>query len=153
MPNTIGPANRTVSLIYRYGRRFLARELKAVSVDVGQYPFLIAVLRNPGITQEQLSEKLGMDRGTTARSVAALEEQGYFTRETDAHDRRINHIYSTEKADRLREELYAVSDRLHSAYMTGFSDEEKEMLSGLFRRLSENAVAYYDEASQEGEGQ
>ena len=138
MPNTIGPANRTVSLIYRYGRRFLARELKAISLDVGQYPFLIAVLRNPGITQEQISERLGMDRGTTARSVAALEEQGYITRETDTRDRRINHMYSTEKAERLKDELYAISDKLHSAYMAGFSDEEKEQLAVLLLKMRDN---------------
>lgn len=138
MADVIGPANRTVSLIYRYGRRYLARELKALSIDVGQYPFLIAVLRNPGITQEQMSERLGMDRGTTARSVAALEEQGFITRETDTRDRRINHIYPTEKAQQLREELYAISDRLHAAYMAGFSDGEKQQLGELLLRMRDN---------------
>jgi len=138
MPNVIGPANRTISLIYRYGRRYLARELKPISIDVGQYPFLIAALRNPGITQEQISERLGMDRGTTARSVAALEEQGFITRETDKRDRRINHIYCTDKAQQLRDELYAISDRLHSAYMAGFSDEEKQQLGSMLLRMRDN---------------
>ncbi len=138
MSNVIGPANRTISLIYRYGRRYLARELKGISVDVGQYPFLIAVLRNPGITQEQLSERLGMDRGTTARSVASLEEQGFIDRETDKRDRRINHIYPTWRAEQLKDELYAISDRLHSAYMVGFSDEERELLGALLLRMRDN---------------
>ena len=138
MPNIIGPANITVSVIYRYGRRFLARELKRINVDVGQYPFLLVVLRNPGITQEKISERLGMDRGTTARSIAALEEQGYIFRETDKRDRRINHIYATEKGEQLREELSAISDKLHMTYMEGFSDEEKKQLGALLLRMRDN---------------
>lgn len=144
MSDAIGPANRTVSLIYRYGRRYLVRELKSINVDVGQYPFLLAVLRNPGITQEQISERLGMDRGTTARSVAALEEQGFIIRETDKRDRRINHIYATEKAEQLREQLYAVSDKLHSVYMADFTDEEKRQLSALLLKMRDNIKRQFE---------
>ena len=120
MQNSIGPANRTISLIYRYGRRYLARQLKGIEVDVGQYPFLLVVLRNPGITQEQVSERLGMDRGTTARSIASLEDQGFVTREMDKRDRRVNHIFPTERAVDLKDELYSISDSLHSVFMAGF---------------------------------
>ena len=102
------------------------------------------MLRNPGITQEQISERLGMDRGTTARSVAALEEQGFIIRETDKRDRRINHIYATEKAEQLREQLYDVSDKLHSVYMADFTDEEKRQLSALLLKMRDNIKRQFE---------
>lgn len=138
MDSSIGPANRIMSFIYRYGRRYFARELRGLDVEVGQFPFMLAVLRSPGMTQEQLSDFLGMDRGTTARSLAALETQGFVLRIADEQDKRVNHIFPTDKAIDCRERLFEISESIHEVLFEGFSAEEKDQLCRCLIRMQIN---------------
>lgn len=132
------PANKFVSMIYRYTRRYFARELRAFQLDAGQLPFLLQLYRNPGITQERLSCELGMDKGTTARSVAQLEECGLSYRAPDECDRRINHVFPSQSALAVEDELFAITDRLNDLLFEGFTAQERDQALSLIIRMKEN---------------
>ncbi len=136
--NRAVPANKFISMIYRYTRRYFARELQASQLDAGQLPFLLQLYRAPGVTQEQLSCALGMDKGTTARSVAQLEDCGLAYRTPDVHDRRVNHVFPTPDALAREEALFAIVDRLHELLFEGFSPEERAQALSLIIRMKDN---------------
>lgn len=136
--NRIVPANKFISMIYRYTRRYFSRELQASRLDAGQLPFLLHLYRCPGVTQEQLSCALGMDKGTTARSVAQLEGCGLAYRTPDENDRRINHVFPSEAALAREDELFAIIDRLHELLFEGFSAEERTQALSLIIRMKNN---------------
>ncbi|HWP52146.1 MAG TPA: MarR family transcriptional regulator, partial [Clostridia bacterium] len=138
MNRAIVPANKFISMIYRYTRRYFARELQSTQLDAGQLPFLLHLYRSPGVTQEQLSCALGMDKGTTARSVAQLEEFGLIYRTPDKNDRRINHVFPSQAALAREEELFAIIHRLHELLFEGFSDEERAQALSLIIRMKDN---------------
>ena len=58
--------------------------------DIGHGPrrFLVEIALSPGLSQEDISERLLMDKTTTARAVKQLEQGGYITRTLDSFDRR-----------------------------------------------------------------
>ena len=132
--------NRTISVLYRYSQQFFAEELarRGRPLQVGQLPFLMQVYRHPGITQEGIAQGACMDKGTTARGIAQLERAGLVRRETDENDRRVNHIFATEQALAVREEIHAVIDRLHEVLYTGFGTDEIEQASALLQRMRGN---------------
>lgn len=138
MNHSFIPANRYISMIYRYTRRYFARELIDSQLDAGQLPFLLQLYRSPGITQEQLSCALGMDKGTTARSVAQLEECGLAYRTPDENDRRINHVFPTQAALGSEDELFDIIDRLHELLFEGFTAEERAQALTLIIRMKDN---------------
>ncbi len=139
------PANKFISMIYRYTRRYFARELQSSQLDAGQLPFLLHLCRCPGVTQEQLSCALGMDKGTTARSVAQLEECGLAYRTPDEHDRRVNHVFPTSAALAREETLFAIVDRLHELLFEGFSAEERAQALSLIIRMKDNIEKEFSE--------
>lgn len=136
--NRAVPANKFISMIYRYTRRYFVRELQTFQLDAGQLPFLLHLYRCPGVTQEQLSCALGMDKGTTARSVAQLEECGLAYRMPDEHDRRVNHVFPTAAALAREEALFTIVDRLHELLFEGFSSEERAQALSLIIRMKDN---------------
>lgn len=135
-------ANRSISILYRYGQRFFAQELKrrGLSLEVGQMPALIRICRNPGITQEGISANTGMDKGTTARSVKQLEESKLITRCTDKMDRRLNHIYPTKAAEDIYVVLMDIIKDYHALLYEGFSEKEIELAFDLLTRMKENVA-------------
>lgn len=136
--NRAVPANKFISMIYRYTRRYFARELQCFNLDAGQLPFLLQLFRCPGTTQEQLSCALGMEKGTTARSVSQLEECGLVYRTLDEYDRRVNHVFPSAAALALEESLFAIVDRLHTLLFEGFSTEERMQALTLIIRMKDN---------------
>lgn len=133
--------NRTISVLYRYGQRYLGARLRPLGLEVGQLPALLRICRNPGITQEQISLETGMDKGTTARSVQRLAELGLVRRETDRADRRINHIYPTERACAIEESVIAVLEELHDILYEGMTEAEIAQAADLMNRMKENLTS------------
>lgn len=138
MNHAFVPANKFISMIYRYTRRYFVRALQDSNLDAGQLPFLLHLYRCPGATQEQLSCALGMDKGTTARSVTQLEECALAYRTPDEHDRRINHVFPSSAALEQEDALFDIIDSLHELLFEGFSPEERAQVLSLIIRMKDN---------------
>lgn len=130
--------NRTISILYRYGQRYLSARLRPLGLEVGQLPALMRICKTPGITQEQISLETGMDKGTTARSVQRLEEAGLVRRETDKADRRLNHIFPSPRAGAVEHEILAAVEGLHDILYEGMTELEITQAAVLMNRMKDN---------------
>lgn len=138
------PFMHQISITYRCAMRYRDHELAQIGLSGCQTPYLIALYRHPGITQEALAQHLHVNKSSVARQLSALEANGYVRREASPEDRRILRVYPTDKAlaaqDRLREVL-----RGWSSYLTeDFTEEERETLSRLMRRIADRAEQYME---------
>lgn len=136
--------NRTIPILYRHNQRFFAQRLQEYSlpIEVGQLPSLMQVYRHPGITQEGISSNAGIDKGTAARTLKQLEDAGLVTRQTDEKDRRVNHIYATEKGLEIKEQVFQIIRELHEILYQGFSDSEIDQAIFLLERMKNNMGDY-----------
>ena len=136
------PFMRQISVTYRCAMRYREHELADTGLAGFQTPYLMALYRHEGLTQEELARYLNVNKSSVTRQLAALEEQGYVRREPDPNDRRSLLVYPTEKANALRERIRQVL-RDWNGYLTAdFTDEEKETLSRLMSRVAERAEDY-----------
>lgn len=136
--------NRTISVLYRSGQRFFSQRLRELELplEVGQLPFIMQVYRHPGITQDGIAMNAVMDKGTTARSIKQLEESGLIVREVDEKDRRVNHIYPTEKAYDIKKQVLDIIKDLHDVLYQGFSQDEIRYAISLLSRMKGNMAEY-----------
>lgn len=139
--------NRTISILYRYNQRFFTQKLAEYSmpIEVGQIPTLIQIYRHPGITQEGISSNAGIDKGTVAHMVKQLEKADIVTRETDSEDRRINHIYATQKGMESKEQLFQIIRELHEILYRGFCDSDIQEVNIMLERIRMNMSDYINE--------
>src|SRR3546814_16116800 len=70
-------------------------------VSAGQWRFLRQLWREDGITQRELSERVGMREPTTVVALKGLEKAGFITRKKTAEDRRKTFIHLTPHAKEL----------------------------------------------------
>ena len=125
-----------ISLLYRQSQIYFNAELKKYRLGSGQYIFLLSLLKNEGINQEQLADIVKIDKTTTARAVAKLEREGYLTRETSLEDKRAYILHSTEKARSIQKVLGEILDRWNDSMLADFTAEDKNTL----RRLLDRAI-------------
>lgn len=145
MNNNQNSIGKWVSILYRVSQSYINKELKKYNIGSGQYIFLINLCKKDGISQEQLAYNLNIDKGTTARALTKLEEQGYVRREKDLKDKRANRVYVTEKAIQVEPLIMETLANWNSIISSGLTEEEMDMCKSLLQKMSENASIYFKE--------
>ena len=133
--NSIGYLARVV---FRSFSRLLERRTLTHDVSAGQWRFLRQLWREDGITQRELSERVGMREPTTVVALKGLEKAGLITRKKTTDDRRKTFIHLTPHAKKLELILAPMNAEIHEIATKGMTDEEVEVLQGLMRRVIEN---------------
>ena len=130
---------RFISILYRYSHMHIARRLQPYGLASGQHPFLLAICRHPGFSQDQLSEHLVIDKGTTAKAVKALEKGGWIERRVDAADRRVYRLFATKQGQELGNRLDDILRQWQEVLFADFTPTEKQEAFDLVKRMAENA--------------
>ncbi len=136
------PFMRQISITYRCAMRFREDELAETGLAGCQTPYLTALHRSPGISQEELARQLNVNKSSVTRQLSVLEEKGYVRREPSATDKRILLVFPTEKATALISRIFACYGNWSSYLTQDFSEDEKETLSRLMARIAARAEDY-----------
>ena len=121
--------------ISRCTHNYYARELRKLSITMGQFPFIMGITENDGISQDKLSAEMMISKSTTAVIVQQLLSAGLITREIDPADRRNFKLHATEKARALIPQIEEIIDRCHSAVTADLTDIERAVLVNLVRKV------------------
>ncbi|MEF9992073.1 MAG: MarR family winged helix-turn-helix transcriptional regulator [Romboutsia sp.] len=132
------PIGRYVSQLYRKGNSFVSKELCEYGIGSGQIMFLIALYRQDGISQEELSEILNIDKGTTARALKKLEEENFVIRLKDEFDKRAYKIYLTNKSKEVRGSFFKVLEQWNDIVESTITHEESEALINILKKICIN---------------
>ncbi len=135
--------SKYVSMIHRFGQIYFDEQFKQYNIGSGQYIFLFHLLfEKDGVRQEDLSNALNIDKGTTARAVKKLEVAGYVTRKIDENDYRVNRVYVTEKAMTIKKDLQKIIRGWTNIIEKGFTKEEKQLNKQFIERMADNVFVY-----------
>ena len=133
-------------------RRFLLARSRLLElprhVGAGLSPSETAVLGElageTGLSQQQLGERLGLEKSTVSRLAAAMEGRGWLVRERDPADRRCYRLRLTPRGQDLARRVRADVHGHHRRLLGALTDEERAALtvglSALTRVLDEEAA-------------
>ena len=127
-----------ISQLYRKSFIFINREVDKYDIKSGQLMFLLDLYTEDGKNQEEISARLKIDKGTTARALKKLEEQELITRVKDNDDKRSNIIYLTEKSKDVKDGVYNVLDEWNKKISENLTYEEQETLRNLLEKVCKN---------------
>lgn len=133
---------RQISITYRCAMRYREHELCDTGLAGCQTPYITALYRRPGLTQEELARELNVNKSSVTRQLTILEEKGYVRRESDPEDRRSMRVWPTEKAHALRDRLFQCYRDWNEYLTQDLSEEERAELSRLMARIASKAEAY-----------
>jgi MarR family transcriptional regulator, organic hydroperoxide resistance regulator len=94
---------------HRAFQRLLERRIADYGVTRGQWYFLRVLWNEDGLSQRELSTRVGMMEPTTVIALRSMERSGLIRRVRSTNDKRRSHVWLTPKARRLRSRLLAVA--------------------------------------------
>jgi MarR family transcriptional regulator, lower aerobic nicotinate degradation pathway regulator len=120
------------------GSRLVASEFARSGMRRDQYAVLAVLAEFGPVSQANLGRRLSIDRSDIAAVLNELEHGGLARRDPDERDRRRNAISITRAGSRLLTKLDARVTRAQDAVLEPLSDNEREDLDRLLRRLVEH---------------
>ncbi|HYZ14750.1 MAG TPA: MarR family transcriptional regulator [Candidatus Acidoferrum sp.] len=123
----------------------LQQRLEPHDVTLGQYFVLRELWENEGITQRELSARIGVQEPGTVAAIDAMEKRDLVLRVRSKQDRRKIHVYLTARGRGLRHQLLGYARDVIDEAMADFSREEVETLRSLLQRLKARLEARSEE--------
>lgn len=142
------PLGVFISIIHRTRIVHLNNEMKDLELTAGQVPFLIHLSRKEGITQDDLAVHLHIDKGTVARALKKLEDNGFIYREINPQNRRRYLLFLTEKGRQIVPQIYDIDKEWEHSVCSNLSDTE---YSRLFNALQTLAMKSLEKVHKNGE--
>ena len=104
--------------------KFLAQE----GLNGYQHTYILKLCNNPGISQEQLSRMLYVNKSTVTRQLALLEQGGFVTRKPGSADKRTMLVYPTAKAEAVYPKVKTAAQAWNDKLTEGLTEQERDWL-------------------------
>ena len=119
-------------------QRLLERRIAPHGVTRGQWYFLRVLWEEDGLSQRELSARVGMMEPTTVIALRGMEKAGLIRRVRGIDDRRVTRVHLTPKARRLRGGLLQISQGVNDRGAEGIDPAELARFRRIIARMTEN---------------
>ena len=133
--NSLGYLTR---IAFRAFSRALELRTQPHGVSSGQWRFLRVLWQEDGITQRELSRRVGLREPTTVTALKSLEKSQFVYREQSTEDRRRVHVFLTPLAKKLQKKLLPAVAEVNEIATRGFTAKEVTQLRSLLIRVGQN---------------
>lgn len=118
--------------------RYLRQELAAHRVTFGQFQHLRNLWVENGLTQAELSRRIGIEMASSTAILDSLETDGLVTRVRNAADRRKINVFLTPDGAALEKPLMACAARANREARRGLTDAQVATVFEHVGRIVEN---------------
>ncbi|XUY26745.1 MarR family winged helix-turn-helix transcriptional regulator [Agrobacterium sp. rho-8.1] len=106
----------------------LNRRAVAIGFSPGQFPVLLELWNEDGLTQRQLLDRVDVEQATLANTLARMDRDGLIDRKPHPRDRRAQIIELTEKGRELEVQAIAASKDTDDTMLAGLLKFERQLL-------------------------
>src|ERR687897_308190 len=138
-----------VNLLARLFERALREQIAPQGVVPGQFPALLCLYEEDGLTQAELGARVQIEQPTIAKTLQRMERDGLIRRTPDPDDRRRARIHLTPKARALEPTLAAAARGINARAVDGLTRGEAEQLMGILARVIGNLGGRDQEAGDD----
>jgi DNA-binding MarR family transcriptional regulator len=123
---------------HRAFQRLLERRIAPHGVTRGQWYFLRVLWTKDGVSQRELSERVGMMEPTTVIALRSMEKAGLIRRVRSTDDRRVTLVRLTPKAKRMRDGLLRLAREINAQADAGISSDDIAAFRRVITRMTKN---------------
>ncbi|WP_332697161.1 MarR family winged helix-turn-helix transcriptional regulator [Bosea sp. (in: a-proteobacteria)] len=128
-------------MAHRASQRYLQERIEPHGVTLGMWYFLRVLWQEDGLTQRELSRRIGTMEPTTLSAIASMEKSGLVVRERNAVDRRKLHVRLTPKGRALKAQLLPLAVGVVEKATEGFSAQDRERFLAYLGMVQRNLAA------------
>ena len=138
------PIMRKINIISRCQGIFRANNLQRDELSPCHHSYILAISHNPGITQDELSRNICVNKSNVTRTLVYLENAGYVERKPSKTDKRAIQVFPTQKMLDIFPQIKQIVIDWNNYLTKDFSDDEMEIFQSVLEKISERAKNYIE---------
>lgn len=127
MDNKFSNLARRISILDRLMQKYYNRELSAYEIGWGQQFYVWYLNDHPGAPAQEVADHMHVDKATLAKNVKKLLSLGYIRVEADKSDKRVKHLYLTEKATPVIMQIQKIHNSFYQILNCGISPQDVQV--------------------------
>ena len=128
--------------IARSTATFRSEQLAREDLHPRHYTYLLMACMQPGLSQDEFTKEIMLNKSSVARQLQMLEEKGYIERKISNNDKRVMEVYPSQKSLDLFPSLKLTNETWNQFLLEGFSEAETAQLVSYLTRVSDNAAKH-----------
>lgn len=130
----------TMDKAIRTYRIFAQKRLRdnGYKITIDQWLIIKAILENPGISQQEIGEKVFKDNASVTRIIELLVKSEYLEREVNQNDRRKSNLKVTDEGKLIIEKVHDLVLENRKTALAGILPEELEILNKTLKKIISN---------------
>jgi len=110
-------------------------ETAHLNIRSGLFSSLALIEANPGLSQQELSSTVGLDKSITVQIVDELEKRGWAQRERSKVDRRRHALTILPEGKKFLDQLFAIMAKVEVEVLAQLSREERPIFDAALDRM------------------
>ena len=131
---------KIISIIYRHNQIYLAQRLRKYNIGAGQISILRTISRQQGVSQEDITQCLTIDKGAVAKSVKKLIETGYLKKEHNSDDKRVFNLYLTDNYLKIEDDIEQILCTLTEELTMDLNETENNFLFKILDKVAVSSI-------------
>ncbi|MGM0640957.1 MAG: MarR family winged helix-turn-helix transcriptional regulator [Thermotogota bacterium] len=132
---------RKISCVFRNSHNFFDQVFEEFHIGRGQmHYFMYIVNHGNGMSQEEITQALEIDKATTTRALRKLEKNEYIIRKSDEKDKRKKRVFLTEKGEQIKDELKKTAEIWEKKLLEGIPEEKVEVFLEVLEKMKDNMI-------------
>ncbi len=128
-------AGYLINHLARIFEQALARRIRPLGLVPGQFPVLLALWEEDGLTQRELVERLDVEQATMANTLARMERDRLIVRRPHPEDRRSRIVRLTPRARALEGPATEAATAVNAMLLAGLSEPARDAFIAAMRTI------------------
>lgn len=129
---------RCISILDRLMKMYYEHGLTDFEIGWGQQFYIEYIYDNPGASAQQMVSCIRVDKATLTKNIKKLVEIGYVKITIDDKDKRIKHLYPTEKAASAVKRIKEIHSSFYKTLCTEISAQDIYITERTLEQMAEN---------------
>ncbi len=129
---------RCVSILDRLMKMYYDRGLSDFEIGWGQQFYLEYMYDHPGASAQEMVEYIRVDKATLTKIIRKLMQIGYVEVVSDEKDKRVRHLYLTEKALPAVKRIKEIHSDFRNTLCSGISEQDVRFTEQTLAHMMEN---------------
>ena len=130
---------KNFGVLYRTFLNYISKSIVPKDLSFSDSVFLVNIGENEGISQEEISTNLAIDKAAIARSVKIMEQKGYIQTKKSASDKRTKELYLSETGKELFQYMLNLHEEWLKQVLGNLDSDEIKNFAKTINVISEKA--------------
>lgn len=130
----------TIEKTIKTYRQYAQKQIKAanLNITIDQWLIIKSIIDNPGISQQEIAEKVFKDNASVTRIIDLLVKANYLKRTINKEDKRRSILKVTDEGKRIINNVYKVVLKNRETALNGINKKDMDIAEDVLNKIIDN---------------